>query len=64
MNVELKIELNELIPQEEEVEALKLVSFQEFEELLKYSETNSHFVATNKSYYFFVINAIKDHLTV
>ena len=61
---ELKVRIETLIPQEEEVEALKLVSFQEFEELLKYSETNSHFVATNKSYYLFVINAIKAHLTV
>ena len=59
---ELLVELNELIPQEEEVEALKLVSFKEFEALLTNSETNSHFVVTNKTYYLFVINAIKDHL--
>ena len=59
---ELKVELNKLIPQETEVEALKLVSFTEFEELLGHSETNSHFVATNKSYYLFVVNAIKDLL--
>jgi len=59
---ELKIELNKLIPQEAEVEALKLVSITEFQELLEHSETNSHFVATNKSYYLFVINAIKDFI--
>ena len=59
---ELMVELNVLIPQEEEVEALKLVSFKQFEALLTNSETNSHFVVTNKSYYLFVINAIKDHL--
>jgi len=59
---ELKVELNKLIPQETEVEALKLVSFTEFQELLEHSKTNSHFVATNKSYYLFVVNAIKDLL--
>ena len=60
---ELKVELNELIPQEAEVEALKLVSFLEFETLLQHSETNSHFIATNRSYYMFIINALKKHLT-
>lgn len=59
---ELKIELKKLIPQPEEVEALKLVTFDEFQDLLKHSETNNHFIASNKSYYLFVINTIKDHL--
>jgi isopentenyl-diphosphate delta-isomerase len=61
---ELKVELDKLIPQETEVEALKLVSFQEFETLLQHSETNSHFIATNRPYYVFVANAINDHLRV
>ena len=60
---ELKVELNALIPQESEVEALKLVSFQEFETLLQHSETNSHFIATNRSYYVFIFNALKKHLS-
>jgi isopentenyldiphosphate isomerase len=60
---ELKVELNDLIPQDAEVEALKLVSFQEFEILLQQSETNSHFIATNKPYYIFIINALKEHLS-
>ncbi|WP_400079006.1 NUDIX domain-containing protein [Winogradskyella sp. R77965] len=59
---ELKIELNQLIPQPQEVEALKLVSFNEFENLLKHSETNNHFIPSNTSYYIFVLNTIKDHL--
>ncbi len=60
---ELKVELNKLIPQETEVEALKLVSIQEFETLLQHSDTNSHFIATNKSYYVFITNAIKEHIS-
>jgi isopentenyldiphosphate isomerase len=51
---ELTKELNTLIPQKEEVEALKLVSLKEFNILLEHSETNGHFVPTNKSYYTFV----------
>jgi isopentenyl-diphosphate delta-isomerase len=56
---ELKINFNDLIPQAEEVEALKLVTFSEFEDLLENSESNSHFIASNSSYYSFVYNAIK-----
>lgn len=51
----------ELTPQEDEVEALKFVSFSEFEELLKNSESNSHFIASNASYYQFVLDEIKKH---
>ena len=43
----------------DEVEALKLVTHSQFEELLEMSEVNSHFVPTNKPYYQFVLNAIK-----
>ena len=59
---QLNTELNQLIPQPEEVEALKLVSFDKFKDLLMHSETNKHFIPTNKSYSLFVLNAIKDHL--
>ena len=52
----------ELKPQEDEVEALKLVTFHEFENLLKHSESNSHFIPGNKPYYKFVMNAIKENL--
>ena len=59
---ELKVGVNKLIPQEEEVEALKLVSLNEFKALLKQSESNSHFVSSNKSYYEFILNTIKEEL--
>ncbi|WP_426430064.1 NUDIX hydrolase [Winogradskyella sp. HB-48] len=56
---ELKVNLSDLKPQEDEVEALKLVSFNDFELLLKNSETNNHFIPTNKSYYHFILDTIK-----
>ncbi len=59
---ELKIPFENLVPQKDEVEALKLVTFQEFQNLLNHSESNSHFVATNKDYYLFVLKAIKKQL--
>ncbi|MBC3847915.1 NUDIX domain-containing protein [Winogradskyella echinorum] len=59
---ELNVDFNQLHPQEEEVEALKLVSFTEFETLLNHSETNLHFIPSNKSYYSFVIKTIKEKL--
>lgn len=61
---ELKVDVNQLQPQEDEVEALKLVSFSEFETLLEQSEINNHFIPTNKSYYRVVIKAIKEKLEV
>lgn len=61
---ELNVDINQLQPQEDEVEALKLVSFSQFETLLAQSETNNHFISTNKPYYTFVINAIKQRLNL
>lgn len=55
---QLKKDIKNLSPQEEEVEALKLVSLSEFMHLLKHSKTNNHFVHTNTSYYLFVLNNI------
>lgn len=57
----LNTSIKNLIPQKDEVEALKLVSFSTFKNLLAHSKTNSHFVSSNKSYYKFVIDAIKTH---
>ncbi|MFK7831700.1 MAG: NUDIX domain-containing protein [Winogradskyella sp.] len=57
---ELNVALQDLVPQEDEVEALKLVSFEEFETLLSHSETNQHFIASNANYYEFVLKAIKE----
>ena len=59
---ELKLDLEHLIPQENEVEALKLVTFNTFESLLEHSETNHHFIPSNKDYYRFVLKAIKNQL--
>ncbi len=56
---ELKVNIQDLIPQEEEVEALKLVSYEEFKLLLENSNNNNHFVATNNNYYEFVIDTIQ-----
>lgn len=56
---ELKVSLSKLIPQVEEVEALKLVDFKTFEMLLKNSETNNHFVASNRAYYQKILEFIK-----
>jgi isopentenyl-diphosphate delta-isomerase len=56
---ELKVPLSKLKPQIEEVEALKLVSLTEFEHLLSNSETNGHFVASNRAYYIKVLKAIQ-----
>ena len=56
---EVDINIKSLTPQKEEVEALKLVSFTRFEKLLKHSETNGHFVASNRAYYELVLEHIK-----
>ncbi|OEJ98475.1 hydrolase [Flavivirga aquatica] len=56
---ELTTPFSELIPQEEEVEALKLVSFDDFKVLIiNIGNNNNHFVPSNKSYYEFVLNTI------
>lgn len=58
---ELKVPLSELKPQEEEVEALKLVSFNEFEILVQnIKKNNNHFVPSNKAYYMLVLKHIKN----
>lgn len=59
---ELKVPISALKPQREEVEALKLVSFTEFENLLYNSESNGHFVASNRSYYIKVLKMIQMQL--
>lgn len=58
----LKIDLDQLSPQEDEVEALKLVTFSQFENLLNHSTSNLHFIASNRSYYQFVLQSIKENL--
>ena len=58
----LKVELKNLIPQKDEVEALKLVDFATFLRLLESSLVNRHFIASNANYYKFVIEKIKVQL--
>ncbi len=58
---ELKVSISELTPQEEEVEALKLVSFTHFKDLINnIDNNNNHFVPSNKSYYKFILQNITD----
>jgi len=56
---ELKVGINTLIPQVSEVEGLKLITQEEFKSKLDNSQTNGHFVASNKAYYLKVLKAIK-----
>ena len=56
---ELKVELTNLKLQKDEVEAVKLVSLKEFKNLIIHIGTDNHFVASNKHYYEFVLNAIE-----
>ncbi len=56
---QLKVSVKQLIPQEGEVEALKLVTLDAFQELINNIGKNNHFIPSNKSYYQFVLNSIK-----
>ncbi|WP_299336224.1 NUDIX domain-containing protein [uncultured Psychroserpens sp.] len=57
------VNIKDLTPQKGEVEALKFVSISEFNELLESSQTNNHFIASNRKYYEFVVKAIKAQLS-
>ncbi|MDO6759258.1 NUDIX domain-containing protein [Tamlana sp. 2_MG-2023] len=60
---ELTVPISSLKAQEEEVEALKLISLTEFDELIADINTNNlHFVPSNKTYYEFVSEKIKEAL--
>ena len=59
---ELKEDIASLELQIEEVEAVKLVSMEEFKFLIERIGNDNHFVASNKAYYELVWNAIKDKL--
>lgn len=61
----LRVPISELIPQQEEVEALKMVSIDEFQSLINNIKDNgNHFVPSNKSYYEFVLQMIKKHINL
>jgi isopentenyldiphosphate isomerase len=59
---ELKTELDTLKPQPNEVENLKLVSLEEAYSLLKNSDLNGHFIASNSNYYSIVFEAITNKI--
>ncbi|MCK0124662.1 NUDIX domain-containing protein [Gelidibacter sp. F2691] len=54
--------INDLKLDPEEVQQVKFVSIPEFLELLDNSANNSHFVASNATYYLEVIKAIKNQI--
>ncbi len=56
--VELKSHISQLTPQEDEVEALKLVTIEEFDKIIDYIGQDHHLVASNKNYYQQVLDAI------
>jgi len=61
--VELKVPLLKLKPQLEEVEALKIVPFDSLISLIDNSNSNMHFVSSNRTYYDFVFNEILKRLS-
>ncbi|GAA3582666.1 NUDIX hydrolase [Snuella lapsa] len=56
---ELKVDITDLSPQEDEVEALKLVSLDDFDYLIKHIGNDNHLVPSNKPYYKIVLESIK-----
>lgn len=57
--LKINAKVEELTPQEGEVEGFKFVSADEFLELLSNSAQNSHFIASNASYYEFVLDSVQ-----
>jgi len=57
--IELKVELAQLVLQREEVEALKLVSINDFHYLIENIGSDNYFVPSNKAYYQIVLQHIK-----
>tara|TARA_R110002050_G_scaffold24083_2_gene64224 strand:- start:16391 stop:16945 length:555 start_codon:yes stop_codon:yes gene_type:complete len=61
---ELKVPISKLTPQEEEVEAIKLVSIKDLKLLFEtIGNNNNHFVDSNKPYYQFVLQEIEKILS-
>lgn len=59
---QLKVDISKLILQKDEVEAVKLVTLEEFKILINHIGCDNHFVASNKRYYEFVLNTIEEKL--
>ena len=60
---ELKVDVAQLKPQKSEVEALKLISIHDFYEKLEQSDSNNHFISSNRLYYETVIEAVLQKTT-
>ncbi len=60
--VETNLDITDFVAQQEEVEALKFVSFAEFNDILKNIGKGNHFVPSNKTYYEFVLSFIQNEL--
>lgn len=58
----LRVPVESIQFNKEEVESVKLVSISEFKNLLQRSNSNGHFVETNKLYYEFVVKAIQQEI--
>ncbi|OIQ30291.1 MAG: hydrolase [Bacteroidetes bacterium MedPE-SWsnd-G2] len=61
---EFNSDISKLQLQEEEVQAVKLVTIPEFKSLLENSKQNSHFIESNRAYYEFVIEAIQKKISL
>ena len=57
---ELIANIKELVLDKNEVEGVKLVSLHEFQNLINNIGSDNHFVASNKSYYEFVLQSVKE----
>ena len=57
-------DLDGLVLNTDEVEAVKLVDKVSFESLLENSETNGHFIPTNKPYYLEVLKAVEEIIQI
>ncbi len=56
----LQVDLDELVLEKNEVEAAKLVTLDEFQILINSIGLDNHFVPSNKDYYQFVLESIKE----
>ncbi|MFV0565421.1 MAG: NUDIX hydrolase [Flavobacteriaceae bacterium] len=56
---QLNVPITQLKPQEDEVEAIKLISFSQFQWYIDHIGTDNHFIPSNKAYYIAVLNAVK-----
>ena len=57
---ELTIDIKNLILDLNEVESVKLVSLKKFQQLIENIGTDNHFVPSNKIYYQFILQSIKE----